>query len=109
MTSKSNDNLSIEQIRKTFVAMISRLQTRAEKIPDQYLQGAKLIHLEIFLAHARKIDDPDELLDFCISALAKMKYSIDRAQADEGPDLGAIIHQGLFSTQYPCEESCLPG
>jgi hypothetical protein len=109
VTSKSNDNLTIEEIRKTFVAMVRRLQTRAEKIPDQYLQGAMLIHLEIFLAHARKIDDPDELLDFCIFALAKMKYSIDSAQADEGPDLGAVIHQGLFSTQYPCEESRPPG
>src|SRR5258706_14338526 len=70
---------TIDEIRNTFIAMIGRLQEDAEKIPDELVGKAKLVHLEIFLAHSRDISDPDELLDFCLPALAMMKCSIDGA------------------------------
>jgi hypothetical protein len=71
---------TIDGIRNTFIAMMGRLKQDAEKIPDELVGKAKLVHLEIFLAHARDIGDPDELLDFCLSALAMMKCSIDAAR-----------------------------
>jgi hypothetical protein len=68
---------TIDEIRKIFTAMIDRLQEDAEKIPDELVGKAKLVHLKIFLAHSRDISEPDKLLDFCLAALAMMKCSID--------------------------------
>ena len=77
MASKSTHQPTISEIRNTFIAMIDRLQEDAEKIPDELVGKAKLVHLKMFLEHSRDISDPDELLDFCLSALAMMKCSID--------------------------------
>jgi hypothetical protein len=78
MASKSTHQPTINEIRNTFIAMIDRLQEDAEKIPDELVGKAKLVHLKIFLEHSRDIRNSDELLDFCLSALAMMKCSIDR-------------------------------
>jgi hypothetical protein len=101
----------IEEIRKTFIAMIDRLQEDAEKIPDELVGKAKLVHLKIFVAHSRHINDPDELLDFCLAAVARMKCSIDGAllgrrgrlvekalnglRSRDGVELSSIIFDGL--------------
>jgi hypothetical protein len=102
---------TIDEIRKTFIAMIDRLQEDAEKIPDELVGKAKLVQLKIFLAHSRDISDPDELLDFCLSVLAMMKCSIDGARlgrqgrliekalkglrAHDGADLSLIMFERL--------------
>jgi hypothetical protein len=77
MVLKSTPQPTINQIRHTFIAMIDRLQQDAEKIPDELVGKAKLVHLKIFLEHSKVISDSDELLDFCLSALAMMKCSIE--------------------------------
>jgi hypothetical protein len=68
---------TINEIRHVFIAMIDRLQQDAEKIPDELVGKAKLIHLKRFLEHSKVISDSDDLLDFCLSALAMMKCSIE--------------------------------
>jgi hypothetical protein len=83
---------TIDEIRKTFIAMIDRLQEDAEKIPDELVGKAKLIQLEMFLAHSRDISDPDELLDFCLAALARMKCSIDGARLGQQ---GRLVEKAL--------------
>jgi len=80
MASKSTHQPTISEIRNTFIAMIARLQEDAEKIPDELVGKAKLIHLKIFLEHSRDISDLDELLDFCMSVLATMKCSIEASR-----------------------------
>jgi hypothetical protein len=67
---------TISEIRHTFTAMINRLQEDAEKISDDLVGKAKLVQLKTFLAHSKDISEPDELLDFCLSALTTMKCSI---------------------------------
>src|SRR3979411_2119241 len=71
---------TIDEIRNTFSAMIGRLKQDTDEIPDELVGKARLVQLEIFLAHSRSISDPDALLDFCLSALAMMKCSIDGAR-----------------------------
>jgi hypothetical protein len=77
MAPKGTHQPTIKEIRNTFIAMMDLLQEDAEKIRDELVGKAKLVQLKIFLAHSRDISDPDELLDFCLSALAMMKCSID--------------------------------
>ena len=77
MAPTSTHQPTISEIRNTFIAMIDRLQEDAEKMADELVGKAKLIHLKIFLEHSRDISDPDELLDFCLSTLATMKCSIE--------------------------------
>jgi hypothetical protein len=102
---------TIDEIQKTFTAMIDRLQEDVELIPDELVGKAKLVHLKIFLAHSREISDPDELIDFCLAALVKMRCSIDRAclgkqgasteeaykgpRAHDGVDLNSIMFERL--------------
>ena len=111
MAPKITQQPTIDEIRNTFVAMIGRLKEGVEKIPDELLGKAKLVHLEIFLAHSRDIIDPNELLDFCLSVLVKMKYSIDAAgsgqqgrltgkalkgpRSHDGGELNSIMFEGL--------------
>src|SRR3981081_3148516 len=80
MAPKSTHQPRIDEIRNVFIAMIDRLQEDAEKIPDELFGKAKVVQLQIFLAHSKDISDPDELLDFCLSALGMMKCSIDGAR-----------------------------
>jgi hypothetical protein len=114
MAPKSTHQPTIDEIRNTFIAMIGRLKQDAEKIPDELVGKAKLVQLEIFLAHSRDISDPYELLDFCLPALAMMKCSIDGArlgrkgrltekalkglQAHDGVDLSSIMFKGLHGS-----------
>jgi len=72
--------------------MIGRLKQDAEKIPDELVGKAKFVQLEIFLAHSRDISDPDELADFCLSALAAMKCSIDGSRLGRK---GRLIEKAL--------------
>ena len=72
--------------------MIARLQKDAQNISDELTGKAKLIHLEVLLAHSKDIGDPDELLDFCLSALATMKCSIDAARLGRQ---GRLIEKAL--------------
>jgi hypothetical protein len=111
MALESTHQPATDEIRKAFIAMIDRLQEDVEKIPDELVGKAKLVQLKIFLAHSRDISDPDELLDFCLSALAMMKCSIDGARlgrqgrliekalkglrAHDGVDLSSIMFEGL--------------
>jgi len=92
MASKSTHQPTINEIRNTFIAMIDRLQEDAEKIPDELDGKAKLVQLKIFLEHSRDIGDPDALLDFCLSALAMMKCSIDGARLGRQ---GRLIEKAL--------------
>jgi hypothetical protein len=114
MAPKGTHQLTIDEIRNTFIAMIARLQEDAEKIPDELVGKAKLVQLGIFLAHSRDISDLDQLLDFCLSALAVMKCSIDGARlgrqgrliekalkelrAQDGVDLSSIMFKRLHGS-----------
>jgi hypothetical protein len=80
MTSEAIHQPTIDEIRNTFSAMIGRLKQDTDEIHDELVGKAKLVQLEIFLAHSKDISNPDELLDFCLSALAMMKCSIDGAR-----------------------------
>ena len=112
MTLEAIHQPTIDEIRNTFSAMIGRLKQDTDEIPDDELVGkAKLVQLEIFLAHSKDISDRDELLDFCLSALAMMKCSIDGARlgrkdlslkkalkglrAHDGVDLSSIMFERL--------------
>ena len=104
-------NPALEEMRRAFRAMIRRLQANADNIPDCLVRTAKL-HLEIFLAHSENIDDSDEMINFCLTAVAKMKCSIDGhryslrgplidlalegLQYDDDVDLKSVIYAGLF-------------
>jgi hypothetical protein len=93
MTSNGNDQPTIEEIRRTFRAMIRRLQLSAEAIPDWLVRDAKLVQLEIFLAHCEKIDNLEKLADYCLAALAKMKCSIDGTRFSFlGPQMDLALH-----------------
>jgi hypothetical protein len=83
---------TIDEIRRTFIAMIDQLQEDAEKIPDELVGKAKLVQLKMFLAHSRDISDPEELLVFCLAALARMKCSIDGARLGQQ---GRLVEKGL--------------
>jgi hypothetical protein len=111
MISGGNDQLTIDEIRRAFRTMMRRLQVTAEEIPDWLVRDAKLIHVEILLAHSEKIEDPDKLVDYCLAALGKMKCSIDGArfslrgplidlaleglQNDDGADLKSVMYAAL--------------
>jgi hypothetical protein len=106
------NNPALEEMRRAFRAMIRRLQANANNIPDWLVRKAKLAHLEIFLAHSETIDDSDEMINFCVTAVAKMKCSIDGhryslrgplidlaiegLQDDDEVDLKSVIYAGLF-------------
>jgi hypothetical protein len=100
MEGQSTHQPTIDELRNTFNAMIGRLKQDAEKIPDELVGKAKLVQLEIFVAHSEGLQDPDDLMDFCLSALAKMKCSVDCArfdglQNDNGVDLKSILFARL--------------
>jgi hypothetical protein len=111
MTSDRNDQPTIDEIRKTFRAMIERLEIRAEEIPDWLVRKAKLVHLKILLEHSKHKNNSDELIDFCLPSIMKMKCSIDGArfglpgplidpileglQNGDGVDLKSIMLAGL--------------
>ena len=80
MTLEAIHQPTIDEIRNTFSAMIGRLKQDTDEIPDELVGKAKLVQLEIFLAHSKDISNPDELLDFCLSALAMMKCSVDASR-----------------------------
>ena len=80
MTLEAIHQPTIDEIRNTFSAMIGRLKQDTDEIPDELVGKAKLVQLEIFLAHSKDISDRDELLDFCLSALAMMKCSVDASR-----------------------------
>lgn len=86
---------TIDEIRKTFIAMIDRLQEDAEEIPDELVGKAKLVQLKIFRAHSRDISEPDKLLDFCLAALAMMKCSIDGSRLGRQGRLAEKALKGL--------------
>jgi len=48
---------TIDEIRNTFSAMIGRLKQDTDEIPDELVGKAKLVQLEIFLAHSKDISD----------------------------------------------------
>src|SRR5258706_3392157 len=119
MAAESTHQSTINEIRNTFIAMIGRLKRDAEKIPDELVGKAKLVQLEIFLAHSRDISDPEDLLDFCLSALAIMKCSINDSRfgrsgrliekalkglrAQDRVDLSSIMFEPLHSlVEYEC-------
>jgi hypothetical protein len=91
MTSDSSDKLNVEEILKVFRAMMGRLQVNADAIPDRLVRKARLVQLEVFLAHSKELNDPDKLTDFCVSALTKMKCSID---GDLVSQRGPLIYLG---------------
>jgi hypothetical protein len=72
--------------------MIGRLKQDTDEIPDELVGKAKLVQLEIFLAHSKDIGDREELLDFCLSALAMMKCSIDGSRLGRK---GRLIQKAL--------------
>ena len=80
MASQGNYQATIEEIRNIYRAMIDRLRTRAEKISDEKVRNLNLAHLQTFLDHSEKIDDPDELEEFFLVSLSRMKCSIDGAR-----------------------------
>jgi len=80
MTLEAIHQPTIDEIRNTFSAMIGRLKQDTDEMPDELVGRAKLVQLEIFLAHSKDISNPDELLDFCLSALAMMKCSVDASR-----------------------------
>jgi hypothetical protein len=100
-----------EEIRSTFFAMMDRLEGDAQKISDELVRKAKLVHLQIFRAHSDDIGEPQELSDFCLSVLGTMKCSIDAAlfrrqgrsiekvlkgmRARDRVDLSSIVFQGV--------------
>jgi hypothetical protein len=110
--STDTSNLATEEIRRAFRSMVRRLQGSADTIPDRLVRKAKLAHLEILLAHSETINDSDEMIDFCLTAVAKMKCSIDGARYslrgplidlaleglrdDDEVDLKSVIYAGLF-------------
>jgi len=91
----------VEEIRSVFRAMICRLELRTETIPDRLVATAKMAQLMIFLAHSEKMDDPEKLMDYCLSVLAKMKPAVDGEQLRPGfPNrddmaLKSILREGL--------------
>jgi hypothetical protein len=80
MASQGNYQATIEEIRKIYRAMIDRLRTCAEKISDEKVRNLNLAHLQTFLNHSEKIDDPDELEEFFLVSLSRMKCSMDGAR-----------------------------
>jgi hypothetical protein len=92
MTSEAIHQPTIDEIRNTFSAMIGRLKQDTDEIPDELVGKAKLVQLEIFLAHSKDIGDREELLDFCLSALAMMKCSIDGSRLGRK---GRLIQKAL--------------
>ena len=80
MASQRNCQATIEEIRKIYRAMIDRLRTRAENMHDEEVRKLNLAHLEAFLDHSAKIDDPDKLEEFFLLTLSRMKCSIDGAR-----------------------------
>jgi hypothetical protein len=92
MTLEAIHQPTIDEIRNTFSAMIGRLKQDTDEIPDELVGKAKLVQLEIFLAHSKDIGDREELLDFCLSALAMMKCSIDGSRLGRK---GRLIQKAL--------------
>jgi hypothetical protein len=80
MASQGNDQATIEEIRKIYRAMINRLRTCAANMPDELVGKLNLAHLETFLEHSEKIDDPDKLEEFFLVSLSRMKCSVDGAR-----------------------------
>ena len=80
MASQGNYQATIEEIRKIYRAMIDRLRTCAENMPDEKVRKLNLVHLETFLDHFEKIDEPDKLEEFFLISLSRMKCSIDGAR-----------------------------
>lgn len=80
VTIDRDDQPTMNEIRKTFRGMVRRLQFSAQRVPDWQVRDAKIMHLEILLAHSINISDPDELTDFCLASIAAMKCSIDAAR-----------------------------
>jgi hypothetical protein len=112
MASQRMHRPTAKEIRNTFFAMLERLEEDALTISDEIVGKTKLVHLELFRAHCTDISDPEVLTDFCISAVATMKYSIDaarlggrqgqsiekvlkRMQVRDRVDLSSILFQGL--------------
>ena len=99
MAGESTRQPTIDELRNTFIAMMGRMKQDAEKISDELVGKAKLVQLEIFVAHSEDLQDPDDLMYFCLSALAKMKCSVDAArfdgQNDDGVDLKSILFARL--------------
>jgi hypothetical protein len=92
MTLEAIHQPTIDEIRNTFSAMIGRLKQDTDEMPDELVGKAKLVQLEIFLAHSKDIGDREELLDFCLSALAMMKCSIDGSRLGRK---GRLIQKAL--------------
>jgi hypothetical protein len=69
--------LTIGQIRKTFIAMMEQLGELTEKMPDELVRKAALVQLRILALHSADISDRHDLLDFCLSTVTTMKCSID--------------------------------
>jgi hypothetical protein len=117
MTSDRNDQPTIDEIRKTFGAMIERLHISVEQIPDWLVRKAKFVQLKILLEHSKHMNDSDELTDFCLSSIVKMKCSIDGArfglpgplidpvleglQNGDGVNLKSVIFAGLYNSDHP--------
>jgi|SRR6266404_8937641 len=95
MASQGNYHASIEEIRKIYRAMISRLRTCAENVPDNPVGKLNLAHLETFLDHSEEIDDPDELEEFFLVSLSRMKCSIDGARFSLRGPLIDLALEGL--------------
>ena len=73
--------------------MIARPQEDAQNILRRaYRKGQANSAWDRAVAHSKDIGDPDELLDFCLSALATMKCSIDAAQLGRQ---GRLIEKAL--------------
>jgi len=80
MVFQENHEVTIEEIRKIYRAVVDRLRTRAENMPDEKVRKPNLAHLEAFLEHSEKIDDPDKLEEFFLISLSRMKHSVDGAR-----------------------------
>lgn len=62
---------SVDEVKDAFCAVARVLQAKAEMQSDWLDGKAKIAQLEIFLAHAQRVSEREELLHFCCAVLDK--------------------------------------
>jgi hypothetical protein len=72
MASQDNYQATIEETRKIYRAMISRLRTGGEHISDELARKLYLGKLETFLDHFEEMNDPNEIQEFFLLSYAAL-------------------------------------
>jgi hypothetical protein len=72
MASQDNYRATIEETRKIYRAMISRLRTSGEDVFDELARKLYLGKLETFLDHFEEMNDPKEIQEFFLLSYAAL-------------------------------------